>query len=171
MSRLFSNNNFVVLTSSLTVKRNLFKMCVGCAHVCIASMRDDAGYVELGSTRGRGKMREPRGVRGAWDGPRSRRKEREREVRPGVSATQRARDPDSNIVLDIGWSTSLSEPTRFGAIGRTRGQSCDFLSFFCFSGGKAGSRIVFLNKKRYAIVRARVTNVATPRRRAKSDRW
>lgn len=81
------------------------------------------------------------------------------------------RDPDSNIVLGIGLpSTSLSEPARFGAIGHeihATGRDC-FLSFFnqrrsdlrSFTWCRESLRSC-IDKKRYAIVRATITGVAT----------
>lgn len=92
---------------------------------------------------------------------------RKRRTRCYAESAGPCRDPDSNIVLGIGRSTSLSEPTGLGAIsheiyaaGRDR-----FVSFFR---RKSASPIVcaiacvsLVGKKRYAI--ARVTGVATPR--------
>lgn len=109
-------------------------------------MRDDAGLRRVGLEH-EGEDEEPRGVGGAWDGPRSRREVREGDGR-GASRREcdaenarSRRNPNSNIVLGIGRSTSLSEPTRFGAIGHEiHAAGRDYFSFLLFCDRKAGSR-------------------------------
>ncbi|EGI69546.1 hypothetical protein G5I_01837 [Acromyrmex echinatior] len=91
-------------------------------HACVTSVRDDVGLRRARLDIG-GRMRSlgESGERG-MDQDQDERCEKETdEMQSGESATQRAhrtlsRHPDSNIVLGIGRSASLSEPAGFGAI-------------------------------------------------------
>lgn len=89
-----------------------------------------------------------------------------------------SRDPDSNIVLGIGRSASLSEPAGFDAISHEI-HAADRDIFFSFLTEEAvrdrlrdrvlSRTISLVGKKKYAIVCGTVTGVATPPRQ-KRDR-
>jgi len=104
-------------------------------HACVTSVRDDVG---LRRAQHRGRMRSlEESEEHGMDQDQDERCEKEMdEVQSGESATQRAhrtasRDPDSNIVLGIGRSASLSEPAGFGAIShKIHAASPDSFFFF-----------------------------------------